>query len=166
MMNNTKGLTEIGQSVAALNESDLSPQDLAEQSAQLVAKAIERTGLMVVVEIKASLGKVHLLGRVTDENKKSFIQDFTVAVLKRTLPADIDVFVGTQYFAYKGDVSNIKYGWVFAFSSEDLKEAAEYICEAAKEVAPLNDVMESRLMGPATPRGGSGRKGAAPVRVG
>jgi hypothetical protein len=169
-MNKPKELTELENSLGTFDapwESDLSPQELAEQIGRTVAKAVERTGLMVIVEVKVSLGKVHFLGRVTDENKKSFIQDFSKAVWAKTIAAGVDVFVGTQYFPYKGDVNNIKYGWVFAFSSEDLEEAAKAICSAADEVQPKVEVMESPLVGPATPSGGRGRgKGAAPVRVG
>lgn len=150
----------------AIDTKDLTPQAVAEVLGKKVSTAIERTGLMSVVEIKATLGRVHILGRVVDGDKKSFVQDFAKAVWERTTQAQVDIFVGIQYFPYKGDASNIKYGWVFAFAAEDMPDAARLICDAADAVSPRVEVMSAPLSGPSTPSGGKGRgRGAAPLRA-
>jgi hypothetical protein len=155
--------TESGQELSDFDAPDLSPQDHAEHIAGIVSRAIESTGLMQVKEVKATVGKIHLLGRVVDENKKDFVQKFGKGVWRR-VNTWCDIFLGTQYFPYKGDVENIMYGWVFAFSTENLMEACKEICAVAEELTPRTDTMEVPLMGPSTPQGGGGRKGAREVR--
>ena len=159
----SNGVTDVGDPVSAFDAPDLSPEDYAEHTAQLMAKILENTGLTEIVEVHASVGQVHLLGRVKAENEKKFVD----TVVKNALVAmekGCDGFIGKQFMIRKGKVV---YGWVFSFGSQDLRAAACAISDALEVLIPKREIMETPLVGKGAPQSGgrgSGRRGAHPVR--
>jgi hypothetical protein len=160
----TRGVTDEGQRVDDFNAPDLSPQEYAEHTAQQTAGAFEATKLIEIVEVKAGIGAVHLLGRVKKDNEKPFMDMVVRPVLQAMSESEADGFVGKQFFLKNGSV---KYGWVISFSSNNLKHAAYTIAEALEPAIPRLEVMESPLVGPGAPQSGgsgSGRRGASPLK--
>jgi len=163
-MFNRRGVTDVGDPVGAFEAPDLSPEDYAEHTAQTMAKILESTGLFETVEVHASVGQIHLLGRVQTSNEKKFVD----SVVKQALLAmekTCDGFIGKQYMIRRGKVL---YGWCFSFGAEDLKGAARNIAEAIEAMAPpRREIVEVPLVGPPPPQSGgrgSGKRGAHPVR--
>jgi len=160
----TKGVTDTGQRLNEFDAPDISPQEYAEHTAQQTASAFEATKLIEIVEVKAGIGAVHLLGRVKKDNEKTFMEMVVHPVLRAMSESDADGFVGKQFFLKNGAV---KYGWVISFSSNNLRQAAYNIAEALEPAIPRLEVMESPLVGPGAPQSGgstSGRRGASPLR--
>lgn len=157
------GLTDAGDPVGAFEAPNLSPQEYAEHAAQTMARILESTTLIEVVEVHASVGQVHLLGRVKAENEKKFVE----TVVKSSLIAmdkTCDGFIGKQYMLRNG---RMLYGWVFSFGAEDLKSAARAIADAIDVIVPRREIVEVPLVGPPAPQSGgqkSGKRGAHPVR--
>ena len=157
-------------STAEFSEApELSPEDYAEHTANMTAEAFQKTGLIEFVEIKGSLNQISLLGRVKENKVQAFSEKVIKPVL-RIMQKTCDGFIGTQYLI-RGDAPNdeLYYGWVVAFGSPNIREAATAICEALAPAIPRQEVMSVPLLGPSAPQGstvatGGGRKGATPVR--
>jgi hypothetical protein len=147
---------------SAFDAPNLSPQDYAEHTAQVIARILESTGLIEIVEVHASVGQVHLLGRVKAENEKRYVD----TVVKNSLLAMrkvCDGFIGKQYLLRE---DRMVFGWVFSFGSEDLKRAAQAVADALDTLVPRREVMEAPLIGPPSPQSGgqtSGRRGASTI---
>lgn len=144
---------------------ELTETDYAEHTANLTANAFQATKLFEIVEVRAGIGQVHLLGRVKQDDERAFLEKVITPALKaiESLP-DCDGHICKQ-FVLKG--GKTKYGWAISIAAKDLRAAAHVICGAISSAIPKREVMESPLVGPATPVGGGaggGRKGAAPVR--
>jgi len=159
----TNSVSEAGQDVASFDAPDLSPQDHAEHTANLVARAFESTELFEVIEVKAGVGQFHLMGRVEQTDERRFVRLIVGPCLRATSNGKCDTFIGKQ-FLLKND--RTRYAWVFSFASNDLLAAAHSICDAIEPATQHLEVTESPLMGPGTPQSGgqiSGRKGASPI---
>jgi len=162
--------------LAARDESDLdtyeppelSPEEYAQHTANMVANALEATKMFEVVEVKSGIGQVHVLGRVKRERERVFTQKVVHPVLV-VMEADRDCngFIGKQFLMKGGKAfHHMKYAWVFSFASNDLRGAASKVCRAFEPAVPRVEVVESPLMGPGTPQSGgqsTGRKGASPI---
>jgi len=160
----TRGKTDAGQDVEEFKEPDLSPKDQAEHTAQRTAAAFEATKLIEIVEVKASPGQVHLLGRVRHDDEKEFLRSVVLPTLMAMSGDEADGHLCQQYFLKNG---SLRYGWVISFASNNLKATACKIAEALEPAIPRMEVLESPLQGPSTPQSGgqtTGRRGAAPVR--
>jgi len=159
-----RGINDVGQSVSEFDAPDISPQEYADHTAQQTAKAFEATKLIEIVEVKAGIGQVHLLGRVKKDNERAFMELIVGPVLRAMEHADADGFIGKQFFLKNGAV---KYGWVISFASNNLRQAAYEVGEALEPAIPRLEVMETPLSGPPAPQSGgpgSGRRGASPLR--
>jgi len=164
----TTGRTDLGQNVDEFKPPELGDDDFADHTAKMTANAIEATKLIEIVEVKAGVGQVHLLGRVKIDNERAFMEKVVSPVLDAFFDCGADGFVGKQYFKRKrGQLP--RYGWVISFASNSIREAANTICTALEDAIPHLEVMEAPLSGPSTPQSGgqrSGRKGAAPIGAG
>jgi len=160
-----KGRTDSSQDVDAFKPPDLTPEEYAEHTANLTANAFQATKLFEIVEVKAGVGQVHLLGRVKQEDERAFMEKVVTPVLKAIEASrECEGHICKQFFLKNGKV---KYAWTVSFAANNLKAAAHAICEAISIAVPRLEVMESPLVGPSTPIGGGaggGRKGATPVR--
>jgi len=164
----TDGMNESGQDVGAFDAPDLSTQDYADHTAKMTANALEATGLIEIVEVRAGPGQVHLLGRVKKDNERAYVEHVVDPSLEAMEDEEVDGHICKQFFRRNG---RKKYGWTFSFAAEDLRAAANTICNSFASQAPRFEVTESPLQGPGTPQGsvgaggqGAGRKGAAAVR--
>jgi hypothetical protein len=159
-----KNLTEAGQDVSEFEAPEISPEEFADHMANLVATALSSTKMFGVVEVRAGIGQVHVMGRVKRERERQFVDKVVMPVLTVMESSDdCNGFVGKQFILKDGSV---KYAWVISFASNDLRRAAAEICRAFEEVIPRVEVTESPLMGPSTPQSGgrsSGKKGASPI---
>lgn len=155
--------TDLGQSVHDFDPDNVSPQEYAEHLGGIVANTLENTRLVEIVEVSAAAGQVHLLGRVKQENERTLVHEVIDSILRQA--DDIgELFIGKQYFLRD---KKLVYGWVFSYGANDLKEATRMVCDAINEAVPPMEVLESPLVGPGTPAGsigGRGAKGASPVR--
>jgi len=164
----TTGRTDLGQRVEEFKAPELGDDDFADHTAKMTANAIEATKLIEIVEVKAGVGQVHLLGRVKTDNERVFMDKVVSPVLDAFFDCGADGFVGKQFFKRKKGQPT-KYGWVVSFASNSIREAANTICQAVEDSVPRLEVMEAPLSGPSTPQSGgqkSGRKGAAPIGAG
>jgi len=160
----SKKVTESGQDVDEFEAPEISPEEFAEHTANLVANALSATKIFGVVEVRAGIGQVHVMGRVKRERERQFVDKVVLPILRVMESADdCNGFVGKQ-FILKDD--SVKYAWVISFASNDLRRAASDICQAFEEVVPRVEVSESPLLGPGTPQSGgrvTGKKGASPI---
>lgn len=144
---------------------DLSAEDYAEHTANLTANAFQATQLFEIVEVKAGIGQVHLLGRVKQDDERIFMEKvITPLLVAIDAQKECEGHVCKQFMLKNGKT---KYAWTISFASNNLRAAAHAICEAIQPAIPKREVMESPLVGPATPVGGGargGRRGAAPVK--
>ncbi len=144
---------------------ELTPEEYAEHTANQTANAFQATKLFEVVEVKAGVGQVHLLGRVLQENERVFLDKVITPVLKAIEAShECEGHICKQFLFKNGKT---KYAWTISFAANNLRAAAHVICEAISTAIPRFEVMESPLVGPKVPTGGgpgSGRKGASPVR--
>jgi len=161
----TRGRNESDQDISEFEAPDISAQEYAEHTAQQTAGAFQATKLFEVVEVKASPGQVHLLGRVKADNEGAFVDKIITPVLEAIeVHQDCEGHLCKQYLRKH---KRTKFAWTISFASNDLRAAAHAICEAIAPAIPKFEVMESPLTGPGTPMGSQGkggRKGAAPVR--
>lgn len=154
--------------VSSFDAPELSPEDLAQHTANMMANALEATKMFEVVEVKSGIGQIHILGRVMREKERVFTEKVVhpVLVVMET-DADCNGFIGKQFLLKGGrSIENMKYAWVISFASNDLRSAASKVSYAFEPAIPRVEVVESPLMGPSTPQSGgqiSGRKGASPV---
>lgn len=164
-MFNSDGRTELGQSVDNFNAPDLTPEEMTEHYGNVIARALEGTGLIEVREVQANLvNQVHIMARVKEKNARVVAQKVISALLQRTEPTDIECFCGKQYLWVEG---RLVYAWVFGFGSPDIKRMAQIVCDTIEVAVPPKrvEVLEAPLMGPGTPQSsGPGSRGAAPVR--
>lgn len=165
----THGLTDAGQDVESFAEPELTPEEYARHTAQMVAKALEATRMFGVIEVQAGVGQAHIMGRVKREKERAFAENVVYPVLvAMEKDHDCSGFVGKQYLLKDGGSSfdDMKYAWVFSFASNDIREAAHKVCNSFADAIPRVEVTEGPLLGPATPQSGgykSGHRGAAPV---
>jgi hypothetical protein len=161
---NRKGTTDTGQEVEAFGAPEITPEEFAEHTANMVANALSATKMFEVVEIKAGIGQVHIMGRVKREKERNFMDRVIVPILKVMDGSDdCNGFVGKQFLLKAGLA---KYAWVISFASNDLRHAASVVCSSFEGAAPRVEVVEAPLAGPGTPQSGgrgTGRRGAAPV---
>jgi hypothetical protein len=160
-----RGQTDSAQDVEAFKPPDLTPEEYAEHTANQTANAFQATKLFEVVEVKAGIGQVHLLGRVRQGDERAFLDRVITPVLKAMEDTrECEGHVCKQFILKNGQT---RYAWTISFAANNLREAAHAICKAIAPAIPKLEVMESPLVGPATPVGGGaggGRKGAIPVR--
>lgn len=160
-----KGRTDSSQDVDEFRAPDLSPDEYAEHTANQTANAFQATKLFEVVEVKAGLGQVHLLGRVKQDDERAFLDRVITPVLKAIEASrECEGHICKQFILKNGKT---RYAWTVSFAANNLKAAAHAICSAIQASVPKLEVMEAPLVGPATPSGGGpggGRKGASPVR--
>jgi hypothetical protein len=145
---------------------DLTSEDYAEHTANQTANALQATRMFEVVEVKAGIGQVHLLGRVKQENEKAFLNKVVTPVL-RALEESNGGCAGHICKQFIRKNGKTKYAWTVSFASADLRSASHLICEALSGAVVGREVLEAPLVGPPTPLGGGplgGRKGATPVR--
>lgn len=144
----------------------LDVEDYAEHTAQMLARALENTGLIEVAEVRANAGQAHLMGRVRQDREKTFLAQ-VVKPLLRVMETNCKGFVGRQYLLRNDE---LRFGWVISFSSNNLKETAHLLCQALEPAIPVKvEVTEAPLVGTGTPQSGglrTGKKGAAPVGAG
>lgn len=160
----TTGVTETGQRVEDFAAPDISTQEYAEHTANQAATAFQATKLFQVIEVKAGVGQVYLLGRVKKEDEKRFVDDVVDAAL--TAMDDergCEGHICKQYMKHHGVV---KYAWNITFAARDVRAAAHAICHALDPLIPRKEVTKMPMQGPATPTNsgaGSKGKGASPV---
>jgi hypothetical protein len=161
----TSGKTACDQDVNAFAAPDLSAQEFAEHTANQTASAFQATGMFEVVEVKAGVGQVHLLGRVKRDFDKAFTDGVITPVLKAIEETEgCEGHLCKQFLRKNGAT---KFAWTISFAANDLRAAAHAVVAAIEPLIPKIEVMESPLRGPGTPvgaQGKTGRKGATPVR--
>jgi len=145
---------------SAFAAPDIGPQEQAEHLANLVAKTLEDTDLVDIVEVQASLGQIHVLGRVRQDNERPLVHGVVKNILLRCNDIKCDPHIGKIFFLKN---KRLVYGWIFSFASDDLFTAAQAICEAVFEIIPRKEVLESPLLGPSTPQSDGVSKGARPI---
>jgi hypothetical protein len=163
-----QGFTESGQPVHEFDAPEISPEEFAEHIASRVAGALEATKMFGVVEVRAGVGQVNIMGRVKREHERRWAEDVVYPMLLVIEKSeDCNGFIGKQYLLKEGkSLESMKYAWVISFASNDLRKSASDICSSFEAAVPRVEVTESPLMGPGTPQSGgqrSGRKGASPV---
>jgi len=160
-----KGRNESAQDVEGFKAPDLTPEEYAEHTANQTANAFQATKLFEVVEVKAGVGQIHLLGRVKQDDERVFLDTVITPVLKAIEAShECEGHICKQFILKNGKT---KYAWTVSFAANNLKSAAHAICEALSSAIPRLEVMEVPLVGPQAPQGngaGGGRKGASPVR--
>jgi hypothetical protein len=143
---------------------NLGEEDYADHTAKMVANAFEGTGLIEIVEVKAGIGQVHLLGRVKNKKEGLFLEKVVDPVL-RAMEKTCNGHIGKQFLIKRGE---LRYGWIISFASNDLRAAALEICKSIEPIEPKNLTMEVPLMGQGAPQSGgrtSGRKGASALKA-
>ena len=163
-----QGFTDSGQDVHQFDAPDISPEEMAEHTASRVASALEATKMFGVVEVKAGIGQVHIMGRVKREHERRWAEGVVYPMLlTMDKSEECNGFIGKQYLLKEGkSLESMKYAWVISFASNDLRKSALDLCTSFEATVPRVEVTESPLMGPSTPQSGgqrSGRKGASPV---
>jgi len=157
----SEGRTELGQDLDEFEAPEISEQEYAEHAAGIVAKALEDTNLIEIVEMQPTASQINLLGRVKQENEKKLVHSVVFSILKRCNGFS-EPHIGKIFFL-KND--KLVYGWIFSFSTTDMKTTVQSICQAIEEVAPKKEVLEAPLVGPNPPTGSiGGRKGASPIK--
>jgi len=156
--------TETGESVAAFDAPDISPEEYAEHWAGMVANALTMTKLIGIVEVRSGIGQAHIMGRVRRDQERLFLEKVVDPILRFFEHDDgCHGFVGKQYLL-KDEV--VKYAWVISFASNDLKATVGRVCQSFESAIPRLEVTESPLLGAGSPQSGgqkSGRRGASPV---
>ena len=163
MFDKTTGTNPSGQDVTGFSRPDLSTEEQTGHVAGIVARILEATRLVEVVESSANLvNQVHLLCRVKAENEKKLVNTVVSALLtQEARTEDLDCHVGKQFLLRNG---NVKYGWVFSFGAPDLNTITDSIAEALDQFIPKQEVLETPLLGHGTqPSSGPGARGAKPV---
>jgi len=157
------GRNESNQEIGEFDAPEISAQEFAEHTANQTAGAFAATKMFEVVEVKAGVGQIHLLGRVKKDYDKMFVEKVIDPVLRAIYKTDGCEGHLCKQFLLKDGVT--KFAWTISFAANDLRAAAHAICEAITPAIPRHEVMESPLRGPSTPVGSKGgRKGAAPVQ--
>lgn len=162
------GVTELDQDVDGFAAPELSPEEYARHTAQMVAAALESTRMFGVIEVQAGVGQAHIMGRVKREKERMFAEMVVFPVLIAIKQdQDCNGFVGKQFLLKDGEqLGDMKYAWVFSFASNNIRDAAHKVCDAFSHAIPRLEVTEGPLLGPTTPQSGgqrSGSKGASPV---
>lgn len=161
----TNGRNESGQAVSEFDAPELSAREFAEHTAKQTASAVQATQIFEVVEVKANVGQVHILGRVKKDADAQFVDKVVTPILRAIRDTDGCEGHLCKQFLLKNEAT--KFAWTISFAANDLREAAHAVVDAIKPAIPRVEVMESPLRGPSTPQGAqgkSGRKGASPVR--
>lgn len=161
-----RGRTDLDQDVGAFDAPELSEEDYADHTAQQVAGALSATKLFEIVELKASPGSIHFIGRVHRDNERTWVNNviFPVLDIIEAMP-DADAHLCKQFFKNPAGVK--KYAWSLSFASRDLRALAHKICDAIEPLIPRMEVHEVPLVGRGTPvgssmgSGGAGTKGAS-----
>jgi hypothetical protein len=160
----SKTVTDSGQDTAEFKAPEITPEDFAEHLADATANALTATKLFGVVEVRAGVGQVHVMGRVKREKERVFVDKVVLPILQIMDESDdCNGFVGKQFILKD---KSVKYAWVISFSSNDLRRATSDICQSFEAIVPRTEVVEAPLVGTGAPQSGgrsSGRKGASPV---
>lgn len=161
-----EGTTELDQDVSSFEAPDLTPEQMTEHYANMVAQSLAQTGLIEVREVQANLvNQLHILCRVKEKNARQVAQKLVKDLLRRTeASTDVEAFICKQYLLRDNDVV---YAWVFSFGGPDVRRVAQIVCETIDASIPRKkvEVLEAPLMGTGTPASsGPGSKGAAPLR--
>jgi hypothetical protein len=141
----------------------LGEEDYADHTAKMVANAFEATELIEIVEVKAGIGEIHLMGRVKSKKEPMFLESVVKPILY-AMQGTCNGHVGKQFLLKRDEM---RYGWVISFASNDLKKAASAICESIAPLRPKVESDEAPLMGTGAPQSGgrgTGRKGASPLK--
>lgn len=162
----SSGRTELGQSVDDFDAPDLTPEEVTEHYAGVVANILEGTNLIEVREIQANMvNQIHLLARVKEKDARTVAQLVVKSILFAVEASDVDAFIGKQYLIKEGD---LVYAWVFSFTHpSNIKKVADVVSAAIDKAIPTKkvDVLEAPLLGSGPPQStGVGIKGARPVR--
>ena len=155
--------TELGQDVSKFSEPEMSPEQKTAHYAQIAAAALERTGVIEIVEVSANLvNQIHIMGRVKQEHERKVAHEIVNRVLLRAEqnPETLECFLGKQFLRKNGKLC---YAWVFSYGSKNIVEATHLFCDSVTEVSPKREVLEAPLMGAGTPQSSGGGKGARPV---
>lgn len=150
---------------SASDTPEITPEEYAEHMANSVAAALSSTKLFEVVEVKAGIGQIHVLGRVAKDKERNFVSQVVAPVLQ-VLDQQQDGcrgFIGKQFMLKYGAV---KYAWVVSFAASDLRSAASEICGSFESAIPRVEVTEAPLVGRGPPQSGgmrTGRKGASAI---
>jgi hypothetical protein len=158
------GRADTSQNSDSFKPPELTPEEYAEHTANQTANAFQATKLFEVVEVKAGVGQIHLLGRVRQDDERAFLDKVITPVLKAIEAShECEGHICKQFILKNGKT---KYAWTISFAANNLRAAAHAICEAISAAIPKFEVMESPLVGPKVPVGSGpgGRKGASPVR--
>lgn len=150
---------------------DAEPNEIFEHCAKQFAQALEATKLVQIVEARSSPSMgIHLQGRVKPDDEGR--------VIHQVLPALQDAiadkfgaeccFVGKEYLRKRAPTGERRsvYAWVFSLGHSDVRAITELACEKLADAAPPPQrykVSEVPLLGPPTPQGGGGRRGAATI---
>jgi hypothetical protein len=150
----------------------MSPKDVAEHYAGLFANALESTGLIDVVEIKAARNQAHVLARVKREHERQMVHGPLYAMQLATIGRPIELFTGKVFFVKPNDPKRkLKYAWTFTVAAEDLPEAVNLLTDAVdlRDEDERLDIMEAPMPGKPQPQGdvwqsgGAGTKGVSTV---
>lgn len=168
-----RGANEVDQDVSQFDAPDLSAVEHTEHIAQRVAAALEGTGLVGIVEVKANeVGQFQIMGRVKAEEERDVAHGVVKAILKRT-QKKYNTHICKQFFLVeKKGAEVLVYAWDFAFGCKRLDQIlpmAHAIVAGIEDAVPPREVVASPLMGPSTPAGSvgaGGKKGASPIRAG
>jgi hypothetical protein len=154
----TTGKTDTGQRVEDFDAPDISTQEYAEHTANQMAAAFQATNLFQIIEVKAGVGQVYLLGRVKHEDEKRFVEDVVDAALgAMEEERGCEGHVCKQYMKHHGVT---KYAWNITFAARDVQSAARAISDAIDPFIPRKEVAKMPMQGPATPvNSGAGSKG-------
>jgi hypothetical protein len=142
-------------------------EDHDKQLADLLARVLESTKLMEVVETKLSVGQIYFLCRVEQKSAKELMSTYGFPILEEAnKPKTFDCFIGTQYLVDKR--GEHRYAWVFGVGSDDLPDASRRICDIVSANAPKLEVTEAPLVGPPSPSGSvkGGRRGVSATSYG
>jgi hypothetical protein len=161
--------TEDGTPVSAFDAPDITPEQYAEHWANTFARALEATKLFSIFEVRAGVDQFHVMGRVHKANERVWFEKIIDKIVKfEHYYRDGNGFIGKQY-VFKEDKNDTRFGWIFSFSSPNLKEMVFALCRSFEESIPRAVVTEAPLLGPSAPQSGgqkTGRRGAAPVSAG
>ena len=159
----SSGMTDGNQDIRTFEAPDLTESDLAEHYAGALARALESTNYFEVIEVFADNGEVHITGRVKRDNEKQFLQKCVKEMLRIEQTKICQMLIGKRYLLRS---DSVLYAWSVAVSSKRLKEATHALCNCLDALQPRREIVESPLMGSASPQSGgqtTGKKGAHPT---
>lgn len=135
--------------------------EATQEVAKILVEALNRTGVIEVLETQISVNEVHMMARVHRENEKDWVHGAARSLLYAVDDKQIELFIGKQFFLKDG----LKFAWVVAFSGPDLIKFADRLVAVIEEHQPEVEIGEQPLLGPKAPQAkGPGSKGVRPVQ--